>query len=68
MWKCIVFMSNPNAILKNGTVPTNSFISKNLPILDHKTWNQSKAYVYALHRMIRYANDLFLFNLFIHEY
>ena len=35
MCKCIVFMSNPNAILKNWTVPTNAFISQHLLILDY---------------------------------
>ena len=45
MWKCIVFMSNPTALIKNGTVPTNSFISQHLLILDYLTWSQNKAYV-----------------------
>ena len=35
MCKCIVFMSNPDVILKNESVPTHPFISQQLPILDY---------------------------------
>ena len=38
MCKCTVSMANHNAILKNGGVTTESFISQLLLSLDYKTW------------------------------